>query len=117
MPYRSPARFLAPLALLAAVVTVFLVARPELGGSEEQRERPAPAATTGTAEERRTPPRRQTTPAPRSASPTAKTYTVQPGDVLGAISEETGVAVADLLEYNDVDASNLRVGQKLKLVP
>jgi LysM repeat protein len=42
---------------------------------------------------------------------------VQPGDTLGAISEETSVAVADLLAYNDVDAANLRVGQKLKLAP
>lgn len=112
MPHRSPARFLAPLALLAAVGTIFLVARPELRdspspGRSSSGAEPA-AQSTGTT-------RQATSPAPKAK---AKTYTVKPGDVLGSISESTGVAQADLLDFNDIDdPQSLRVGQKLKLAP
>jgi len=113
MPDRSPARFLAPLALLAVVVTIYLVARPELGGSSESSGSPAASTTprkTGTAARKA---RTSTTKAS-----TRKTYTVKPGDVLGSISESTGVSQLDLIDFNDLDdAQSLRVGQKLKLAP
>lgn len=112
MPYRSPARFLAPLALLAAVVTIYVVAAPSLGDSSD--------ATRSTTASTTPPPRTATDTRKRKATRKAasKTYTVKPGDVLGSISESTGVAVADLLEYNDLeDAQSLSVGQKLKLAP
>lgn len=113
MPYRSPARFLAPLALLAVVVTIYLVVRPELGGSSD---------STGTTAASTTP--RRTGAATRKArtsttkAATAKTYTVKLGDVLGSISESTGVSQLDLIDFNHLDdAQSLRVGQKLKLAP
>ncbi len=116
MPHRSPARFLAPLALLAAVVTIYVVARPEVDGAPKSSSSTTASTTT----------QKATKSAPRKASgdrttrkkAAPRTYTVKPGDVLGSISESTGVPVADLLAYNDLeDAQSLSVGQKLKLAP
>lgn len=113
MPYRSPARFLAPAALLAAVLTVFLVARPELGGSSS-------SATTSTASKAAPKPKAKPAADEKARSKPkapAKTYTVKAGDNPGSISEATGVPVVDLLDFNDIDAQSLSVGQKLKLTP
>lgn len=119
-----PTRYLAPLALFAAVLTVFLVTRSELGGSEAASSAPTPSTRSTTATARKKKGATTSKGSAKAASGTtatsgssAKTYTVQSGDVLGAISEKTGVAVDDLLDYNDIDAQNLRVGQKLKLTP
>lgn len=110
MSYRSPTRYLAPVALLAAVLAIYLVARPQLGSSEESSptsgSQSAPARTTTTSTSKKKP-----------AGKPRKTYTVKSGDVLGGISEETGVPIDDLLDFNDIDASQLSVGQKLKLTP
>ena len=114
MPRRSPARFLAPLALLTAILTVFLVARSELGSSPESSSKASRTTSTSAdgAKDGAAPAARRKT----RKGAKAKTYTVKPGDVLGSISESTGVAVADLLDYNDLeDAQSLSVGQKLKL--
>ena len=113
MPYRSPARYLAPLALLAVIVTTYLVVRPELGGSSGRSSSTASSTT----------PRRTGTPARKAKAGatkagTRRTYTVKRGDVLGSISESTGVSQLDLIELNNLDdAQSLRVGQKLKLAP
>ena len=113
MPYRSPARFLAPLALLAVVVTIFLVVRSELGGSPESSKSTAPSTTS---RKPATSTRKVRTGSSKPAA--SKTYTVKPGDVLGSISEATGVSQLDLIDFNDLgDAQSLRVGQKLKLAP
>ncbi len=109
MSYRSPTRFLAPIALLAAVLAIYLVARPQLGSSDDGT-KPSSAsqtapATTGTAKKK------------PKAKKSRKTYTVKSGDVLGGISAKTGVSIENLLDYNDIDASQLSVGQKLKLTP
>lgn len=104
MPYRSPARFLAPVALIAAVVTIYVVAKPQLDSVRSD----APAPTTSTSS--------TTTPAKKTSKKKAKTYTVKPGDSLGTVAEKTGVSQGDLLDYNDIaDPSSLSVGQKLKL--
>ncbi len=116
MADRSPARFLAPLALLAAVATIYLVARPELGGGPKTststtaaKSSSRPTTTTARREDRSGTTRRKAEP---------KIYTVKPGDVLGDISDTTGVSLVDLLDYNDLqDPQSLRVGQKLKLTP
>jgi LysM repeat protein len=41
------------------------------------------------------------------------TYTVQSGDILGAIAERHGVTVADLRAWNDLENDLIRVGQQL----
>ncbi|MTD47059.1 LysM peptidoglycan-binding domain-containing protein [Conexibacter sp. W3-3-2] len=102
MPYRSPARFLAPLALVAAFLSVYLVVKPS---SEEQSDEPA--TTTSTT---------RTTSGSGSGGTTRKSYTVKSGDVLSAIAESTGVPLERIIELNpDLDPQALRAGQKIKL--
>lgn len=109
MSHRSPIRFLAPLALFAAVLAIYLVARPQLGSSDDR-----PATTSSQSSPTTTTEKTQTTSGKKKPR---KTYTVESGDVLGEISAKTGVPIEDLLDYNEIDASQLSVGQKLKLTP
>ena len=108
-----PSRFLAPLALLAALLAVFLIVSGTTGddgggGSD-------PDTTSEERREARTTADGKTTP---RTSPTRKrrTYTVKPGDTLAAIAERTGVTVEEILALNeDLDANSLTVGDKIKL--
>jgi hypothetical protein len=103
---RSPARLLAPLALLLfagalAAVILDYMGKQEDDGSERSQGQ--------TAEQRE--PRRGQRPRPRRAS-----YRVKLNDTLGLISEKTGVSVERLQELNpELDPQNLVVGQKIKL--
>ena len=101
MPYRSPARFLAPLALIVAFFAVYTVIKPVTdSGSDE------PATTT----------EQKTTTTKASSKPKRKSYTVKSGDVLSGIAESTGVPLERILELNpDLDPQTLRSGQKIKL--
>lgn len=134
MTRHSPARFLAPAALVAAALAVFIVA---FGGSDGSGDTPGTPATSG----RTTPAKRSGTAKRKSASPTATattttgsattpasasttttpaqdTYEVQAGDVLSTIAEKTGVPVEELQRLNpELDASALQPGQSLKLKP
>ena len=121
MTSRSPARWLAPLALLAAIVAVLAMVSSSLGGGDGGTPAPTePAAeqtqTTGDGEDGDEQ-GADTEPTDTTAEESGpRTYTVQPGDTLGAISEETGVAVERLQELNpNVDSQALSVGQVLRL--
>ena len=113
MPSRTSARYLAPAALVAAAVAVYLVGFN--GSSDGGSDSGTPSSTTkssgagtGTAKRR----------TPAATTQQAKTYTVQPGDVLSAIADKTGVSVERLQQLNpDADAQSLRIGQTLKLAP
>lgn len=106
MRHRSPARFLAPLALLATAAVVYLVVVSsgvvDTGSSSASSSTPS-----------------RSTPAPGAKAETrrrAKVYVVKQGDVLGKIAEKTGVALEDIIDLNpSVDANSLRTGQRLKL--
>jgi LysM repeat protein len=104
---RSPARLLAPLALIAvafAVVAVVLSSSgtDNDGGGDATANRPSTSAPSSTT---------TTTPAPRRS-----TYTVKTGDTLNAIAEKTGVSVERLEELNpDLDPQALLSGQKINL--
>jgi LysM repeat protein len=103
---RSPARLLAPLALLLAVLAVLLVvqASTDSNGSKDDK---ASETTTPTDE---------TTDATTPTRRTRPTYTVKLNDTLGLISEKTGVSVERIEELNpELDPQNLIVGQKIKL--
>lgn len=103
MTYRSPARYLALLALLAAAFAVYLVVHS--GTAKDA----SPSASTTRATTTTTTTRRTTT---------KRTYTVRPGDTLSGIAERTGVSLARLEELNpDVDVNTLNAGQRLKLRP
>ncbi len=103
MAGRSPVRFLAPLALVAFVVALFMI----LGGGGDGGEQPAntsqPAATA------------TATPKP-STKRKRKVYVVKPGDTPSGIAEQTGVSLEQLEEANpDLDPQLLAPGQRIRL--
>jgi len=104
-PERSPARLLAPLALVAcAVAVVAIVLSSRSDESSGGAARSASQARTAPATQRQR-------PAPRRA-----TYTVKTGDTLAGIAEKTGVTVDRLQELNpELDPQALVSGQKIKL--
>jgi LysM repeat protein len=104
---RSPARLLAPLALVLAVVAVLVVvqASTDSNGSKDDKSGQATTKTTDETTDSTTPTRR-----------TRPTYTVKLNDTLGLISEKTGVSIERIEELNpELDPQNLIVGQKIKL--
>jgi LysM repeat protein len=107
MAGRSPARFLAPLALVAFAVALFIVVtgssdtETESGPNRASETQPA-ASPAGESKQRRG----------------RRRYTVKPGDTPSAIAEKTGVPLADILRLNpDLDPQALSPGQRLKLRP
>ncbi len=113
MSYRSPARWLAPLALLGAAVAILVTVSSSGSGSND----PGITGTPSTAP-RSSASTRTTAGAAQPTAPAHRTYTVQPGDVLSAIAEKTGVSLERVQALNPtVDAQSLHAGQKLKLSP
>jgi LysM repeat protein len=110
MRRRSPARWLAPLALVTCAVAIYAVVDQELlsdGGSATTSSTSTSTAKGGTT---------STSTAKRKTTKKAKTVTVKAGDSLSTIADKAGVTVEDLTAANpDVDASALHPGQKLKL--
>ena len=107
MARRSPARLLAPLALVGFVIALLVVINSSgSGGDAPSTTGSKPAAT-------------------KSASPTRKAkggrkvrrrYTVKAGDTPSGIAEKTGVPLSKILELNpDLDDQTLTVGDKIKL--
>lgn len=96
MPPRSPFRFVAPSALVAAAVAVWLLVSPLTEKSQ------APRASTTTT---------------RSADgPKRRTYTVRRGDSLSSIAARYDLDVDVLVELNpQADPQALRAGQRLRL--
>jgi len=98
MPPRSPFRVVPPLALVAVLVSVWLLVSP---GSDDAPVRPAAGTTTTTAER-----------------PTRRTYTVRRGDNLSSVAARYGLDVDALIELNpQVDPQALRAGQRIRLRP
>jgi LysM repeat protein len=108
MTARSPARWLAPIALVTAAVAVYAVVAPQ-GGDGTSGGGRTPAAA-------RHESRPQTTTTSRPTH--RRTYTVRAGDTLSGIAERTGVPLAALIRLNEgVDSQSLQTGQRLKLAP
>jgi LysM repeat protein len=110
MSHRSPARWLAPVALVACAAAVYFVANSSStdgGGSGTTATRPAADArptTTGTASHKPKPKRRS--------------YIVKPGDTLSSIALKTGVPLARIEALNpNIDTQSLQAGQRIKLAP
>jgi len=116
MAHSSPARWLAPLALVAAAIALGAVLKAGLSSSPTET---PPASSTpvtrtplGGAKEKTTTTRTQPHPG------AAKTYTVQPGDFLSDVADKTGVPIERLRELNPgLDANSMHVGQKIRLAP
>ena len=111
MPRRSPARYLAPLAIVAFLVALLVVVSssgdPATGGSNGADAAVTPARTASGEDTERSNARRRTG---------RKTYRVRPGDTPSTIAERTGVSLEDLQALNpDIDPQQLTPGQRLRL--
>ncbi|HEU4976030.1 MAG TPA: LysM domain-containing protein [Baekduia sp.] len=108
MRNRSPARWLAPLALVICAVAAYTVVQN--GTSSGDDGTPTSATTTTKAK----------TTSSRSGGGSKKkskrTYTVKSGDNLSSIADANGTTVEELQTLNpSVDAASLHVGQKIRL--
>jgi LysM repeat protein len=106
MAARSPARFLAPLALLAVIGALYLIVKPQSSGDSGS------ATPTTTAQ----PAKKQSAKKSTHKKKTPKTYTVQSGDTPSGIAEKAGISLAKLEALNpSLDPQALAPGEKLKL--
>lgn len=99
---RKPARYLAPIALVAAVVGTYLIVNNHLGSGSPTVTAPHPTSPSRT----------------RRASPSAETfYTVQAGDSLTRIAQKTGVSIGTLEQLNQSlsNPNALQTGQRIRL--
>jgi LysM repeat protein len=110
MAGRSPARFLAPLALVVFALALYIVVNKTTnddgGGGSQQTNQPAGATPTpkagkqGTGKKKKAP----------------KTYTVKAGDTPSGIAEKVGIPLDEILKLNpDLDPQALAPGTELKL--
>ena len=96
----SPARYLAPGALVVAAVVVAIVIKGSAGGGTSAEPASGKSVTTVKSNER------------------ARFYTVRTGDILSRVAERAGVSVGRILELNPhLDPNALRPGQRLRLRP
>ena len=114
MRYRSPARWLAPLALLGSVAAIMVVVSSSGGTSEST---PSPGITGSTAAQDDGGSADSTTTTATSPSD-RRFYRVKDGDTLTLIADRTGVALEEIELLNPkIDAQTLRAGQRIKLRP
>ena len=126
----SQARWLAPVALVAALLAVAFIVTSSTGDEAETPPTASQAGDTSTGTETGTETGTSTsgddeeadtetgTTGTTSTSPRTdeETYTVEAGDTFGSIADETGVSVEELQELNPtVDSQALTVGQELRL--
>ena len=111
---RSPARWLAPLALVACAVAVYTVVNATLLSSDEPARTSStskPTAKSSTVSQRSKSGKRRTTRRRRS-------YIVKSGDTLSSISVKTGVSLERIQALNPkLDSNSLQTGQRVKLSP
>jgi len=107
MAGRSPARFIAPLALVAFALALFVVVSSTTkddAGTSGAKEAGQPAQTTSTP-----------TGGGKERKP-RRSYTVKAGDTPSGIAEKVNVPLDELLELNpDLDPQALAPGTKIKL--
>lgn len=108
MAGRSPARFLAPIALLAFVFALYTIVE---NGRDNSTSNGAAAPSVTAA-----PTSHKSSKKSSSKKKTKKSYVVKSGDTLSGIAEKTGVDAAKLVQLNPhLDPSTLTPGQKIKL--
>jgi LysM repeat protein len=120
MPRRSLARWLAPLALVAAALALLVVLTTSSSDTPTQDSAAPITSSTATAPGKRRAPSTTTTARRSTTGPTngATTYTVQPGDYLSTVAAKTGLSVERLRRLNPgLDANSMTVGQQIKLQP
>jgi len=105
---RSPARWLAPVALVTCAVAVYAVVERNLKDDP---------SSNGTGTTQRATPTKPTSQKGSTAK-RKRTNVVKSGDTLSAISVKTGVPLATIERLNPkLDADTLHAGQKVRLAP
>ena len=115
---RTPARVLAPLALVAFGLALLLIVASTGGGDDEPSKSEATQQEQRDLELAREKKRRQKSDESREGQGKLPqdVYVVKTGDTLGSIAEKTGVPVEKLQELNpELDPQALVSGQKIKL--
>ncbi len=111
---RSPARLLAPIALVAFGVALFVIVASGGGGEGGKSQSAARQEQRDLGVQRGEKRRRQQ--ARREDKLPQGVYVVKSGDTLGSISAKTGIPVEKLQELNpQIDPQQLTSGQKIKL--
>jgi LysM repeat protein len=109
---RSPARWLAPIALVACVAAVYSVVNATL--SDE----PSSTSTASTATTPKSGTGSDGTNSAKKRTKRRRTYIVKSGDTLSSISIKTGVSLARIQTLNPkLDSQSLQTGQRVKLSP
>jgi LysM repeat protein len=113
MAARSPARFLAPIALVAFAFALYSVvqdARDRTDGGASSANPPAQTAPAKSTKKSRAAKKKA------AARRKHKTYTVKSGDTPSSIAVKFGITVQELEKLNpDLDPQALTVGERLKL--
>jgi LysM repeat protein len=104
---RNPARFLAPIALIAFAFALYSVMKgdstPAGEDSGNRTSQEATATPTATAKKKK-------------SSKKRKTYTVKAGDTASGIAEKNNIDLETLMELNpELDPATLSPGQKIKI--
>jgi LysM repeat protein len=111
---RSPARWLAPIALLACVFAVYSIVNANLLHSNE----PATSSTAASTSSTTGGSGSQRSKSSRRRSRKRRTYTVKSGDTLSSIALKTGVSLQRIQRLNPkLDSQSLQTGQRVKLSP
>jgi LysM repeat protein len=108
MAARSPARFLAPIALVAFAFALYTVVEHtrDTGGSSSA----TPAQTSAPSKASKK------AAAKKTARHHRRTYRVRPGDTPSSIAFKYGITVQQLQKLNpDMDPQALTVGERLRL--
>jgi LysM repeat protein len=106
MAGRSPARFLAPLALVAFVVALFVILGNSTGDGGQK------TGAQGTS----APANATPTPQAKKKHKTPKSYTVKAGDTPSGIAIKVNVPLDQILQLNpDLDPQTMTPGTKIKL--
>jgi LysM repeat protein len=106
MAGRSPARFIAPLALVAFALALFIVVSSTTGDG---------GGETG-AQETRAPAEPTPKPSNQRKRKPRRTYTIKAGDTPSGIAVKVDVPLDQILELNpDLDPQTLTPGTKIRL--
>jgi LysM repeat protein len=104
---RTPARWLAPVALVTVAVAVYAVVDNTLLKDD--------SSSTGSTSTQQASPTKKTSKS-KKARTHRRMYTVRSGDTLSAISVRTGVSLATIQRLNPkLDADTLHAGQHVRL--
>jgi LysM repeat protein len=107
MTGRSPARFLAPLALVAVVIALFVVVSSGLKRDD---------ASTGTPNQSSGQPVSSPTANGKKRKKGPRRYRVKAGDTPVSIAEKTGVPLDEIMRLNpNLDPQTLAPGQRIRL--